>query len=562
MSVAGWRKIRFYMSSRFVVVLGILTTLGAAAVRDQTFDLHAGTVATPAQLVRTLIVADEESSDQSADRWPDISINELREREATDRATLDKLHSVSRNDLTGEDRTVYDLFEWVLNRRLEQFRLRLYLTPFWDDDRYLGFAGALGAVNALSHASRGQIQSFPAHIDQAIALLREGIRARMLPSKDLVISLSRGCSSIPPAPEDPALSQARKAANGFCDFVSSEYLPACPESRSLTRWPNGKEVYRELARRYTTTDLDPKKIHKLGVREVARIQSAMKGVIARTGYRGSLDEFLRYARTEPRFYFTNGDDLLTAYRAAVERIKPLVPTVIGHIPRRSFRVEPYLGDAAAVWHARPEPTVYVAVNRPEIHPKFEIIPLMLHEGTPGHELQHALADEIHVGKTDPISRFELDAGENVAFAEGWALYSEGLGRDMGLYIDPYDEFGELRMELTRAVRLVVDTGIHANGWTEARAKTYFLRMTGKPEAEVDSEIERTLLPGTQLGYKVGQLRIQRLREKGSHALGTQFDERAFHDAILRWGPLPLDILDRKLNECLNTPDCVAGLRRH
>jgi uncharacterized protein (DUF885 family) len=187
---------------------------------------------------------------------------------------------------------------------------------------------------------------------------------------------------------------------------------------------------------------------------------------------------------------------------------------------------------------------------------------MLHEGTPGHELQHAVADELKAGNSDAISAFELNAGQNLAFAEGWALYAEGLGREMGLYSDPYDEFGELRMELTRAVRVVIDTGIQVDNWSDSRAKEYFLTETGKTQAEIDSEVSRTLWPGGQLAYKVGQFRIQGLREEASRALGSQFNVRAFHDAILRWGPLPLDILERKLDDCLNAPSCAAELTRH
>ena len=556
------------MRSRLVLALAVLIIPCLTARCDEVFDIPAAVRGAPAEFVRGLIVADEESAKLPADRWPDLSVKGLRDQAARDRAAFDKLHAVARNELTGEDRTLYDLFEWRLNRRLEQFHLRLYLTPFWDDDRYVTFAGVLGTANALSDASRGKVESFPAYTNQAIALLREGMRVRMLPSKELVQPFSSRCSSTPSGGNsgDPAWSKAQQAAKGFCDFLSNEYLPACPVSRNLTHWPNGKEVYRELARRYTTTDLDPKQIHKFGIKEVARIRAAMLPVIARTGYKGSLNEFLKYARTDPRFYFTRGDDLLAAYRAALERITPLVPTVIGYIPHRSLRVEPYEGEGAAIWHGprpeQPEPTVYVAVNKPEIHPKFEIIPLMLHEGTPGHELQHAVADELHASKTDVISTFEQNAGDNAAFAEGWALYAEGLGREMSLYSDPYEEFGELRMELTRAVRVVIDTGIHSNGWTESRAKKYFVTETGKPEADVDSEVSRTLWPGGQLAYKVGQFRIRHLREEASRALGTQFDVRPFHDAILRWGPLPLDILERKLNECLNAPSCAAELRQH
>ena len=521
----------------------------------------------PADRVRALIVADEESARLAPDRWPDVSLKALLERETLDRTTLDKLHAVARNDLARDARTIYDLFEWRLNRRLEQFRLRLYLTPFWNDDRYVGFAGVLGTANALSRASRENVKSFPAYVNQAVALLREGIRARMLPSAELVRSVSEECVSAPSTATagDPAWNEAWKAAKDFCDFLSNEYLPASPVSRSLSQWPNGSEVYRELARRYTTTELNPKQIHEFGVSEVARIRADMLPVVARTGFKGSLDDFLKFARTEPRLYFSSGDDLLAAYRAALTRIEPLVPTVIGHISRRPLRVEPYTGNVAAMWYGpqsgQSEPVVRVAVNNPEIHPKFEIIPLMLHEGTPGHELQHAVADERHDGDIDVVSTFERNAGQNVAFAEGWALYAEALGKEMGLYGDPYDEFGELRMELTRAVRVVIDTGIHADGWSESRATEYFLAETGKPKPEVDSELSRTLWPGGQLAYKVGQFRIQRLREQASRALGAQFDLRAFHDAILRWGPLPLDILERKLGECLNAPSCSAELKK-
>ena len=177
------------------------------------------------------------------------------------------LHAVAREHLAGEDCTLYDLFEWRLNRRLEQFRLRLYLTPFWDDDRYVKFAGLLGTTAELSLDFRGRVESYPAYVSQAVALLREGIRSRMLPSADLVRSVAGGCSDISPGagPSDPAWNEARKAAKFFCDFLSTEYLRTCPASRSLSQWPNGTQVYRELARRYTTTDLDPKQIHEFGV---------------------------------------------------------------------------------------------------------------------------------------------------------------------------------------------------------------------------------------------------------------------------------------------------------
>lgn len=535
------------------------------------FLARAATTIDHAAQLRALILEDQQSAEVSPDRWPDLRMESLRGREALDRAELGKLHAVARGRLTAGDRALYDLFEWQLERRLEQFRLRLYVTPFWNDERYAGYAGALGLATSFPLATqRGRMLAFPEFVNEATALLREGMREKMLPSAALVRPIAGSCGSIAAGnyADDAAVTNARKAAKEFCDFIVNEYLPACPRSRSLSEWPNGSEVYRELARRYTTTGLAPEQIHEFGVAEVERIRRAMLPVIARTGFKGSLDEFLTFARTDPRFYFTNSDDLLGAYRAAVARIERLVPKVIGHIPATPLRVEAYgrPGGPAAMWRApgpgRPEGMVMVSVDDPGIHPKFEIIPLMLHEGTPGHHLQHAVANELAAGHDDAVSTFQRDAGQNLAFAEGWALYAEGLGREMGLYTDPHNEFGELRMELTRAVRVVIDTGIHEYGWSESRAKQYFAMETGKPGAEIDSEVSRTLWPGGQLAYKVGQERILQMREKAAAALGSQFDLRHFNDAILRWGPLPLEILERRLDECLKEQGCAAELKKH
>ena len=534
------------------------------------FSARAATVVDPGVGLRALILEDQQSAKTSPDRWPDLRAASLRGREALDRAELGKVHAIARGRLTADDRVLYDLFEWQLQRRLEEFRLRLYVTPFWSDERYVGNAGVLGLATSFPLATqRGKILAFPEFVNQVTALLREGMREKMLPSAALVRPIAGSCVSITSGnySDDAAVTSARKAAKDFCSFVTNEYLPACPHSRSLSEWPNGSEVYGELARRYTTTGLAPERIHEFGVAEVERIRRAMLPVIARTGFKGSLDEFLTFARTDPRFYFTNSDDLLRAYRAAVARIEPLVPKVVGHIPATPLRVEAYKnpGGPAAMWRApgpgRPEGTVMVSVDDPGIHPKFEIVPLMLHEGTPGHHLQHAVAYELAGGHDDAVSAFQRDAGQNPAFAEGWALYAEGLGREMGLYTDPYDEFGELRMELTRAVRVVVDTGIHQYGWSVRAAEQYFAMETGKPGAEIDSEVSRTVWPGGQLAYKVGQERILHMREITSAALGSQFDLRRFHDAILRWGPLPLEILERRLEECLKEQACAAELKK-
>ena len=512
------------------------------------------------ELLLRLIGGDRMNS-MRGERWPDFSAEGLRNQQEADRATLAQLHTIERMRLNAEERTAYDVLEWRLEREIEEFGLGLYVTPFWGDGRYMQLP-LPATASGVFQRSEEKLATFPAYVSQVTALLREGMRRRMLPSRQLVSVLDGACSHLNAAKDAP--TEARQAAERFCEFLEKEYVPACPESRSLKDWPNGAEVYRAMAHRATTTDLDPQQLHEFGLKEVERIRADMLPVIARAGFHGTLDEFLEYARTDPRFYFNSSNDLRNAYTEAMRRIEPLVAKVARYIPREHVKVEAYDGGPLAMWSAarpgQPEPVVRVATNLPEIRAKFEIIPVLLHEGTPGHDLQHAVEYAVEArGKSDPIATYLSVAGQNPAFGEGWGLYAEGLGREMGLYRDPMDEFGELRMELTRAVRVVVDSGIHGQGWSVERAREYFLKQTGRAEKDVDEEIQRTLWPAGQLAYKVGQSRIQSLREETERALGERFDLRRFDDAMLRWGPLPLDALKRRLEECL-AGECAAKLQ--
>ena len=576
--------------------------------------------------LQALVVAEYDPTRSAPPFWPDLSPVGLQWAQEQDQRSLRQLQTISRQQIPAANRMVYDFFAWQGERRLAQFRCRLYLTPFWEDNRFFAhWPGLLGAAEqawSLPSARSApemeqrirQWEQFPVYLQQVTALLQEAKQRRMLPSQDLVrplvVMLSNqlrmsapshsGSFSLYSGPSlqatGPTMAENRKlqtlnslegvtyeerkrltaaaqttihqqvvpSLQKYRDFLAGEYLPACPFSRSLHEWPNGAEVYRELARRYTTTDLTPQQIHALGLQEVARLRAALQTIMAKVGYQASLDEFLTMARTDPRFYYTNQDDLLAAHQSTLTRIQALGPRVIHTVPHTAGGVERGAGPVGAMFQAPDQRsaagTVLVSLSNPEIHPQFEIVPLMLHEGWPGHALQYAIDEESRVDRAPLLTELQKHAGQHTAFSEGWALYAESLGHEMGLYTDPYAQFGELRMALTRAVRLVVDTGIHGQGWTEDQAKQYLLQQTGKPQEEIDAEVARTLSPGTQLAYTVGQQHFLRLRALATQKLGDRFDLGRFHDVLLRWGPMPLEVLERGVDECLNTPVCVSTLR--
>jgi uncharacterized protein (DUF885 family) len=349
------------------------------------------------------------------------------------------------------------------------------------------------------------------------------------------------------------------ALDEYYDALSQEYLPACPESPSLSQWPNGYDVYSVLLRLSTTIELDPRQVQDFGLQEVKRIRDKMAALVPRTGFKGPLNEFLIHARSDPKFYFSDDEQLLSAYRGAIQQIEPLLPKVIHDIPPFHIRVEGVHGGAAASYWApnskRDYDLVNVEIGNCSIHPKFEVIPLMLHEGLPGHALQHAVARESDSRATDAITIFERQARLSTGFDEGWGLYSEALGYSLGLYQTPMDEFGALRMELTRAVRISVDTGVHLSAWTLQQAENYVLANTGEPEAQIELEVGRTIWPGVQPAYTLGERQIMAMRDFVAKRLGEKFYLRMFNDALLRWGPLPLQVMRRQVEECLGVQQC-------
>jgi uncharacterized protein (DUF885 family) len=335
-------------------------------------------------------------------------------------------------------------------------------------------------------------------------------------------------------------------------FFDTAYLPKSRATIGASALPNGKAYYDFLAAYFTTTDLSAEAIHATGLAEVARIRARMEEVKQETGFKGTLEEFFTFLRSDPQFFHKNGADLLLAYQAMSKRIDPELVKVFSVLPRLTYGVRPipesiapdtttayYQGGASD--GTRPG-YYYVNLYKPEMRPTWEMMALSLHEAVPGHHFQFARALELA-----KLPMFRKTA-YFVAYGEGWGLYAEQLGYDMGLYNNPYDKFGQLTYEMWRAVRLVVDTGMHAKGWSREQAIAYFKANAPKTDQDIVNEIDRYIgWPGQALAYKIGQLKISELRKRANAALGERFNLRAFNDEVLGTGSIPLGALETHIN---------------
>ena len=348
--------------------------------------------------------------------------------------------------------------------------------------------------------------------------------------------------------------QINPALQALLEFLESDYLPAA-RPPGIGALPGGKQVYSRLAQHFTTTDLTPDEIHEIGLREVARIRGEMETVIDTVGFEGDIAAFNAFLRTDPQFYYETPEALLEGYQAVSKRLDPGLVNLFGKLPRAPYGVRPIpdeeAPDTTTAYYMRPAIDgsrpgwYYVNLYQPEVRPKFEMEVLSVHESVPGHHLQIALAQEL-----TGLPEFRRNGGFT-AFIEGWGLYSERLGYDMGLYEDPYSRYGQLVYDMWRAVRLVVDTGIHYFGWSRQKAIDYFIANAAKSEADIINEIDRYIgWPGQALAYKIGQMKMLELRDEAETALGEDFDIRNFHDHMLGAGALPLDILERRMDAWL------------
>jgi prolyl oligopeptidase len=336
-------------------------------------------------------------------------------------------------------------------------------------------------------------------------------------------------------------------------YLEQTYLGEARETIGQSAMPNGKKWYAYNARYHTTTDLTPKEIHEIGLAEVARIRGEMEKIIRDLGFDGSFTEFAEFLRTDPQFYFDTQEEFLAAYRAICKRADPELVRLFGRLPRLPYGVKPvpdYMDMSAPTAYYEPGS---LAAGRPgaffantydlATRPGWEMEVLSLHEAVPGHHLQIALAQELE--GTHDLLKYNF----YTAFVEGWGLYAESLGGEMGFYQSPYSKFGRLTYEIWRAIRLVVDTGIHALGWSREQAIDFFKQNAPKTEHDIVVEVDRYIVwPGQALAYKIGELKIQELREHAQRRLGSTFDVRSFHDQVLLRGAMPLDVLEQRIHD--------------
>ena len=342
--------------------------------------------------------------------------------------------------------------------------------------------------------------------------------------------------------------------NNLYKFLVEDYLPNSRDSIGISDVPNGKEWYETLANYHTTTDLTPDEIHNIGLKEIKRIRSEMESIISDLEWDGDFASFLNYLRTSPRFYYDNPEDLFNAYLIMSKTIDPLLPKIFKVFPRAPYGVKPIPAESApfttTAYYNSPSKGkpgyFYANLYKPQSRPKYEIPVLTVHEAVPGHHFQISIAQEL---EGVPTFRKYLSF---TAFVEGWGLYSEELGDFMGLYDDPYDKFGQLTYDMWRAIRLVVDTGMHYKDWTRDDAINLFIENTAKSQLDIENEVDRYIAwPGQALAYKIGQLKILELRTKAENELGDEFDIKDFHHEVLKRGSLPLNILETYINEWIS-----------
>jgi len=502
---------------------------------------------------------------------------------------LVRIGTVDRSRLAGQDLLSYEVFKSAREREIGRFRFPDQLIPLNQFYSVPNSFAQLGSGNGLQPFKTvkdyddflKRVDGFAAWIDQAIVNMREGVARgytlpqvlaeRVLPQLDAHIvarpedSLYWGPVRNLPADFSTADRERLTAAYRVAietkivpsyrklrDFMRDDYLPKCRTSVGLDALPDGKAWYEYRVREITTTNYTPAQIHEIGLREVARIRGEMLGVMTTVGFKGSLDDFFKYLNTDARFTFTDRDALIAGYDAIRTRVNPQLPKLFEILPKADYEVravEPFREKSAAGGQYQAasadgsRPGIFYA-NAYDLtaRPNWAMEALSLHEANPGHHFQISIQRE-----QTGLPKFRRFGGYT-AYSEGWALYAESLGPDLGMYTDPYQYFGRLEGELFRAIRLVVDTGLHSKGWTRQQVLDYIVANSATSEARRVAETERYIaIPGQALAYKIGQLAISALRARAEKELGPKFDVRKFHTVILVDGALPLDVLEAKVD---------------
>ena len=523
------------------------------------------------------------------DRLESVSEADQQRRADYWRQVRQRLHHIDLERLEAEDRVNYDIFLRQLEDRLSAHDFKSYLIPITAETGFHTAFARLPSIVPLQSRSDydnylSRLALAPTYFQQHIELMRKGVvqglvlprivlqdyRSNIEPhiSDDLEQSVLFGPfknfpASFSQADQEQLLKKASDiiksrvvpAYRSFLEFMTNEYLPSCRSTVGASELPNGREYYAYLVRHHTTLDLTPDEIHQTGLREVARIRAEMDQVIDQVGFRGSFEQFLKFLRTDPRFYAQSGEELLKEASWIAKKMDAKLPSLFKTLPRLPYGVE------AVPDHLAPKYTAGRYVGAPrgstrpgyywvntyalESRPLYALPALTLHEGVPGHHLQNALRMEL-----DHLPNFRRFSGIN-AYGEGWGLYAEWLGLEAGFYEDPYHNFGRLTYEMWRACRLVVDTGLHALGWTRQQALDFLAANTALSLHEIGTETDRYISwPGQALAYKIGELKIRELRRRAEETLGEAFDVREFHDVILLSGPVPLTVLEAQVERYL------------
>lgn len=499
------------------------------------------------------------------------------------RQQLQELEKVNFEALSETEQISKELLRYKLQEIVDFYEYQAYLNPLLSDS---GFHVSLPYhVRDLSTYEQvldylSKLNALPQYVDQHFKLLRKGVKNNIVQPKvifegyeatyndQIVDNLHKSYyyspfldlpKTLTATQKDSVLKAAEKAISEkvvpqfrrIKNFFETEYLPATRKSIGVSAIPNGREYYQNRLNYYTTLDLSAEEIHEMGLKEVARINSEMKKIIEELGFKGSFEEFIHFLRTDEQFYASSGKELLKEARDIAKRIDAQLPKYFRKLPRQPYGVAPvpdaiapkyttgrYIGSSEDTQPGYYWVNTYNLSNRP-----LYVLPaLTAHEAVPGHHLQIALNREL--GESIPSFRrsFYLSA-----FGEGWGLYSESLADEMGIYTTPYERFGKLTYEQWRACRLVVDTGIHALGWTRERAVNFLIENTALSLHNINTEVDRYISwPGQAVSYKIGEMKIRELRKKAEAAMGPDFNIRDFHEVLLEQGTVTLPIMEKRV----------------
>jgi uncharacterized protein (DUF885 family) len=525
------------------------------------------------------------------DKLVDLSAPALERRKAHERDVLERIRKIDRALLTGQDVLSYDLFRRAAEQdvALQRFPALVEWMPICQMTGVHIDIPELARVSPLRNTKDyddflARLAAYPRQIDQIVELMKSGIAAGWVPPvvpltkvlpqiekqlagdpakhpllgpfenfPDAVAAADR--TRLAAAVRDAIAGSINPAIKRLHQFLAEKYVPACRQEIAASSLPGGPAYYEAQIRFWTTTDIPPREIHEIGLREVARIRKAMDDVIKQSGFSGSLADFVKFLRADPRFAPLPSDEVLPGFRDIAKRVDPELPNLFAELPRTPYgirEIPAFRGQTAANYSRGASDgsrAGYFNANtlKGTTLPRYEMEALLLHEAVPGHHLQIARAQEL---KGLPDFRRN---GFYSAYSEGWGLYAESLGEDLGLYKDPYSKFGRLNHEIFRACRLVVDTGVHSLGWTRQQAIDFMKQNSGLPEGQIIAEVDRYIVwPGQALGYKLGELKIMDLRAKATTALGAKFDIRKFHNALIDDGPMPLDVLEQRIVEWIKT----------